>query len=157
MTKIIQSGANTINILIAEDDPMDVDLLKMALSLSDWELPYKTHVCSDGQKLLDYLNSSTHYKIDIIVLDINMPRLDGISALKLLRQHPRWSKIPVILYSSFESGATMRKYFNTGANDFFEKPLNPKGYFGLVEKIQNLLGHSQNDVKKTLVEEEAAA
>jgi CheY-like chemotaxis protein len=137
MTNLFDS--QTVDILLAEDNPDDVKLLKTAMSISGWEMPFRIHVCSDGQKLLDYLIINPDKKVDVIVLDINMPCLDGIMTLKMIRKHPKWHHLPVILYSSIESKKGLQQCFQAGGDDFFEKPFDPRGYMGLAGKIQTLL------------------
>jgi CheY-like chemotaxis protein len=138
--------SNTINILLAEDNPFDVELLKSAMSLADWEIPFQLIVCSDGKNLLEYLIIHPTRKIDIAVLDINMPNLDGITTLKMIRKHPKWSRLPVILYSSIETTKYLRECYQAGGDDFFEKPLDPKGYRGLVSKIQKIVTDRMQNV-----------
>jgi len=137
-----------IQILVAEDNPTDVELLKMAMSLCEWEIPFQLHVCQDGQKLLDFLIFNPETEIDIAILDINMPRLNGIETLQMIRKHPKWHRLPVILFSSNDSPHYVKECHAAGANDFFAKPHNPKGYINLVEKIKTILSDEENRKKK---------
>jgi len=109
-------------IFLADDDCDDVDFFTAALSeiAPDSELT----AASDGQELIEKLRASEKAP-DIIFLDINMPKVDGINALKVIRNEmPVVKNVPVIMYSTSNNETFIKSAYNAGANCFFTKPMN---------------------------------
>jgi DNA-binding response OmpR family regulator len=116
-------------ILLVEDDDQDEKLILRALGKVN--LGNSVDVVRDGQQALDYLFAEREYAgrlsadlPTIIMLDINLPRVNGLDVLAKLRAHPRTRMVPVVmLTSSDEERDRMRSYEN-GANSFVSKPLD---------------------------------
>lgn len=114
-------------ILIAEDDADDRLLLRRSLEKRHPE--YHLRFVCDGEELLDYLHRRSAYLNEadapwpqLILLDLNMPRMDGRSALRALRENPLTKCIPVIILSTSSSEADVFKCYADGANAFITKP-----------------------------------
>ena len=130
-------------IFLADDDCDDVDFFTAAVSeiAPDSEL---TAAC-DGQELIEKLRT-TQSAPDIIFLDINMPKVDGINALKVIRNEMSVLKdVPVIMYSTSNNETFIKSAYNAGANCFFTKPMN---FHELKACISNFL---LADWKKTVL------
>ena len=86
------------HILIAEDDAEDRFMMREAFK----EINAHHHVvfCEDGYKLLEQLEHTATVKTGLIVLDLNMPRLNGTETLRILNSQPKWQHIPVIIFSA---------------------------------------------------------
>lgn len=118
---------NLPTILLADDDEDDVLLVRLALSSSGWSGPVQQ--VGDGQELLEYLlrqgNWATRpgYELPgLILLDLNMPRLDGRGALTRLRAIPDLSALPVVVLSTSSSAQDRKEVIELGANDYIQKP-----------------------------------
>jgi len=129
------------SILIADDDEGDRFLVEKALRASGVE--NEVRFLGDGQALIDHLNDnlkSTHPNDSpdlpsLILLDLNMPRLDGRGVLKILKAHSQLKEIPVVVLTNSDSPEDILGSYQAGANSFFTKPLD---YLDLV-RLMGLL------------------
>lgn len=115
-----------INILLVDDDDDDLFFAKRALEKSN--LPNNTYMVHDGIEMLDYLQHNggfTHTNAplpDIILLDLNMPKMNGTEALKKLRSHKDFAHIPVILFTTSSAEQDIKTSYRLGANSYIKKP-----------------------------------
>jgi len=107
-----------VTILAADDDRMNLEMLEVMLS----ELDCRLLKVTDGQQVLDLLESDG--KIDIVLLDLEMPVLNGYETLTRIKQSFSWRDIPVIVLTAGNSEVT--RTLSMGANDFITKPYNPE-------------------------------
>jgi two-component system response regulator AtoC len=110
---------NGSTILLAEDDLEVRNYLETALRCQG----YAVEIAQDGEEALAYLQSS-RAPVAAVVLDVFMPRRDGIDTLKEIRRFNR--DVPVIMMSGASSPLTVAEAMNNGASDFIAKPLNPE-------------------------------
>ncbi len=104
----------SITVLIADDDAFNRQLIISLLS----KIPSIKYIeAENGIEALDYL---AREKIDIILLDLHMPRLNGIETIKEIKKSPLHSIIPIIVISTDEM--VMKEFYKLGANDFISKP-----------------------------------
>ncbi|BBP42317.1 diguanylate cyclase [Thiosulfativibrio zosterae] len=103
-----------LTILIVDDDPINLSLVAEAL-----QYQYNIRVANGGNAALKLLEKQT---IDLILLDIYMPEMDGFEVAKVLKNNQAWSKIPLIFLTSDHSQATIFKALSMGAVDFINKP-----------------------------------
>jgi CheY-like chemotaxis protein len=108
------------NILVADDDPDDTLLLCEAIVEIDKSVIY--HVTKNGKELLDVLINNKIETPQIVLLDINMPIMDGWSCLLELKKHETYKDIPVIMCSTSIAQADVRKALEYGAFAFYVKP-----------------------------------
>jgi CheY-like chemotaxis protein len=130
----------TIIILVADDDPDDCLLIKDAFSES--RLINPLHFVNDGQELLDYLNRSNQYANleetplpGLILLDLNMPRKNGIEALQEIKSTPKLRNIPVVVFTTSQAEEDILRTYDLGVNSFVTKPVN---FERLVDLMKNL-------------------
>lgn len=123
MTKRIHS------VLLTDDDPDDRFLFEEALLSADPNITYDSAV--DGLDAIDKLSQGNIP--DVIFMDVNMPRMNGIACLKELRQIPTLREIPVIMYST--SSYYRDECFRLGANAYIEKPSD---FAKLCEKLRTI-------------------
>ena len=114
-----------IFILIAEDDADDRFLLQAAFEENGFT--DKLQFVENGVELMEYLNNLSNSTgaaktPRFILLDLNMPKKDGREALKELKQHPSFKKIPVIIFSTTNNETEMRRCYELGANSYITKP-----------------------------------
>jgi CheY-like chemotaxis protein len=117
-------------ILIVDDEADFIELVKFRLS----DLPCEFLVANDG---VQALSQARQYKPDLILLDILLPDMDGLSVCEILKRQPATKKIPVIFMSALSSDVTKRTAAMQ-AEDFFTKPLDLER---LVNRVRDLLSH----------------
>jgi CheY-like chemotaxis protein len=111
-------------ILIADDDQEDRFLLDIAFKeIGSFEL---IHMVENGVQVISYLNAIEDNNLlpTLIVLDLNMPVLNGIDTLLQLKTDPRFKDIPVIIHSTSMYEAEKEKCIEIGAIDFIKKPVS---------------------------------
>lgn len=116
-----------IRVLVAEDDPDDCLLIKKAVASIN--APYHLFFVSDGLQLLDFLRRQGPYdsdskapKPDLILLDLNMPKLDGRGALSLIKKDKDLMHTPVVVFSTSSASSDMELTLRLGAKSFITKP-----------------------------------
>ena len=115
-------------ILIVDDSPRDVELTIAALS--EKNLVNKIVVAEDGEEALDYLYKKGKFAGDengipaVILLDIKMPKMDGIEVLKHIRSEPKFKMIPVIMVTSSREEKDLVESYKLGANSYVVKPID---------------------------------
>ena len=127
-----------ITILMAEDDPDDRLLTQEALDES--RLVNDLHFVEDGLELLDYLHQRGAYadpqsapRPGLILLDLNMPRMDGREALAEIKSDPDLRRIPIVVLTTSKAEEDILKTYNLGVGGFVTKPVS---FEGLVEVIK---------------------
>lgn len=116
-TRFISTGKQG-TILVADDSEENRDLLRHRL---EWQ-GYTVHLVKDGQEVIEFVTSNP---VDLILLDLVMPVLDGLGTLKQLKGHPDTSHLPVIMLSSNDTLPSVIRSLQFGADDFLPKPFNP--------------------------------
>ncbi len=110
----------TDTILIAEDDPLQ---RRMMVAMLSKKLGYKVIAASNGKEAVDILQSSNLGEINVVLLDISMPVMDGFEALKYIRKYH--SGLPVLMLTGNEDINIAVKAIKEGASDFIVKPPEP--------------------------------
>src|SRR5271167_2139678 len=115
-------------ILMAEDDPDDRLITRKALNENRVANPLVT--VENGEELLDYLHHRGKYEEPekavrpcFILLDLNMPKMDGREALKVVKADPDLRKIPVVILTTSKAEEDILKTYNIGANSYITKPV----------------------------------
>lgn len=93
---------------------------------------YNVTTASDGQDALELLEKNQY---DLVVLDINMPNLDGISVLKTVREHPDRGSLPVLMLTTEGQESDRDRALTLGATDYMVKPFKPTELLERVEKL----------------------
>jgi CheY-like chemotaxis protein len=128
-------------LLVAEDQPADVMLLRRAFAKSQARMTLR--FVADGQEAIDYLSGEHEYADrelnplpDLMLLDINMPRLDGFEVLVWLRHQPRLRRLPVSIFSSCALANEVNRAYDLGVNCFLVKPQEPDGISDLIRRLE---------------------
>ncbi len=135
----MRGDLKTIVILMADDDPEDVMLAQDALAES--RLANALNVVGDGEELLDYLHQRGKYNAEnaprpgLILLDLNMPRLDGREALARIKSDPSLKRIPVVVLTTSKAEEDVFRSYDLGANSYITKPVT---FDSLVNVVRNL-------------------
>jgi CheY-like chemotaxis protein len=129
-------------ILMAEDDPDDRLITKKALDENRVANPLVT--VGDGEELLDYLRQKGKYSAPgaavrpcFILLDLNMPRMDGREALKALKEDASLRRIPVVILTTSKAEEDILRSYNTGANSYITKPVTFDGLVNVIKSLKN--------------------
>ena len=112
-------------ILLVEDNPMDVDLTLQAFSEHGVANPIT--VCRDGEEALRYMeaHAAGDSQLPILVLlDLRLPKVDGIEVLRWARQHPIWQQIPVIVLTTSRENTDIETAYRLGVNSYIIKPVD---------------------------------
>jgi CheY-like chemotaxis protein len=135
------AAASPVPILIADDDEEDRMLARDALEES--RLANSLFFVHDGVELLDFLHRrgpfedpSTSPRPGIILLDINMPRMTGLEALRDIKRDPSLRRIPVVILTTSRADEDIIRSYDLGVNSFISKPVT---FNGLVD-VMRLLG-----------------
>ena len=131
-----------ITILVCDDDEDDRMLTQQALE--DAHISNSVRFVGDGEQLLDYLYQRGAYagetgkapRPGLILLDLNMPKIDGREALKAIKMDPTLKDIPVVVLSTSRLDEDITRSYQLGVNSFITKPVT---FSGLVEAM-NVLG-----------------
>lgn len=126
-------------ILLVEDNPNDVELTLEAMAVHS--LANRVIVLNDGVEAMEYLNYEgpfTNRKKEnpaVILLDIKMPRMDGIEVLQAIKSNPELKTIPVVMLSSSREEPDLLKCYEIGVNAYVVKPVNFRDFFDAVKTL----------------------
>ncbi|MCK6544369.1 response regulator [Myxococcota bacterium] len=119
----------TKTILLVEDNPQDEMLIMRVLRKVN--LANRVDVARDGQQALDYLFREGEFAgrpgpdlPTIVILDINLPRVNGLEVLERLRADPRTELVPIVMLTSSDEDRDRLRSYESGANSFVRKPLD---------------------------------
>ena len=124
---------NTLKILLIEDDM--IEIMKLNRAISSLQLNHKIIEAKNGEEALDFLNKKNRIP-DIILLDLNMPKMNGIEFLKILKKDEVLKYIPTIILTTSSNRKDMLECYKTGIAGYVIKPLKFQNY---VEKIDRLM------------------
>lgn len=133
------ADARPITILLADDDAEDCEFAQEALTES--RLANKLSIVGDGAELLDFLRHEGRYaeerpeRPDLILLDLNMPKVDGRQALAEMKGDPALRAIPVVVLTTSRAEEDVFRSYDLGASSYISKPVT---FEGLVEVMKTL-------------------
>ncbi len=146
-------------ILIVDDDENDISLTKRAFTASNVHCTLQ--LLRNGQETVDYLRGHGRYADRgkyplpiMILMDLNMPIMDGFQVLEWLRGQPSIKAIPVVVFSSSDSPADITRAYDLGANSFMTKSIS---YDGLLAKLKTVSQYWLEYCKHPTVSESARA
>lgn len=126
-------------ILLAEDDPRDVELVLTALE--EYKLANKVIVASDGADTLDYLYRRGEFADRpkgnpvVVLLDLKMPRVDGLEVLRQLKNDPLLKNIPIVVLTSSRQENDVVESYDLGVNAYVVKPVDFDKFIEAVKRI----------------------
>ncbi|HEY9727059.1 MAG TPA: response regulator [Chroococcales cyanobacterium] len=125
--------------LLVEDDVGDIDLTKEALEES--KLQVSLNVVRDGVEAIAYLRREGEYtqatRPDLILLDLNLPRLNGREVLQEIKNDDKLKLIPIVVLSTSDTHEDIRSSYDLGANCYINKPLGMDEFIKIVQAIEN--------------------
>jgi DNA-binding response OmpR family regulator len=126
-------------ILLVEDDPKDVELTLTALD--EYHLANEVVVASDGEQALDYLYYRGKYaqrnreNPSVLLLDLKLPKIDGLDVLKQIRSDEQLKLIPVVVLTSSREEKDMVASYNLGVNAYVVKPVDFHEFVNAVREV----------------------
>ena len=137
--RIIGVGGMPIEVLLVEDSPGDVRLTQEAFRDANSEI--RLHVASDGVEAMAFLRQhgdrANSPRPDLILLDLNLPKMDGRQVLALIKEDDSLKNIPTVILTSSEAEADVLKSYQLQANCYLSKPMHFEAFHGLVKSIND--------------------
>lgn len=134
-------SSQPIVILFADDDKDDQLLVKEAFE--DNHLANELYFVDDGQELLDYLYRRKKYadpqlspKPDLILLDLNMPKIDGRQALQEIKKDKVLMRIPIVVLTTSKAAEDIVRSYNLGVNSYITKPVTFEGMVSIIKTLE---------------------
>lgn len=125
-------------ILLVDDNPADTDLTSDALAGSGWT--NHIHAVTDGTEAISFLRQKGKYANallpDLVILDLEMPRMNGHAVLAEVKTDPMLRKIPIAIFSTSEAPQDITHSYELGANCYVRKPGNLQEYISAVKSIE---------------------
>lgn len=125
-------------ILLVEDNPMDIDFSLQAFEENKIANPVV--ICRDGEEALEFIHAHTtpdDLRLPIVVLlDLKLPKVDGIEVLRHARQHPIWKQIPFIALTSSRENSDISEAYALGINSYIVKPVNFAAFADVVKHFK---------------------
>jgi CheY-like chemotaxis protein len=132
--KILDKASNSKFILLGEDDIDDEELLKELFSLVDNS--FSLMFMNNGKQVIDYLSGLEDNHLPcLIILDYNMPGLNGAEILKELKDHPRYAGIPKIIWTTSQTDLYRENCLELGADDYIIKPSKVNEMVKIIEHM----------------------
>jgi len=126
-----------MNILVVEDNGPEQVIMKEAFK--EARVNHDLYMVKDGVEAIEFLRMQEPFKDapkpDLIILDLNMPRKNGLEVLAEIKQNPRWAHIPVLVFSNSEFSKDVCKSYTLGANAYLNKPVDFEGFVDIARVI----------------------
>jgi two-component system, response regulator len=130
----------SLEILLVEDNPDDVSLTLHAFKKHN--LSNRIHVCRDGAEALDYLFGEGEYQgrnienvPKVVLLDLKLPKVNGLEVLKRVKSDPSTQKIPIVVLTSSREEQDLVECYRLGVNSYIVKPVDFEQFTDAVQKV----------------------
>ena len=132
---------SALKVLLAEDNPGDIILVKEALA--KYQVAYEMYVVRDGGEALAYVSrmgkSADDPCPDVVLLDLNLPKVDGSEILVEFRKHPQCAHTPVIVITSSDASKDRSRMDALGVSCYFRKPSDLEEFLKLGALVQRVV------------------
>jgi two-component system response regulator len=128
-------------VILVEDDELDADMTQRALK----NIPLANDIVwlETGQELLDYLDQEGTHDIAVVILDLKMPQLSGIDALRIIRGND-YGYFPIVILTSSRENPDIAICYELGANAFITKPVNQHDFREVIKTLGMFWGIFNN-------------
>ena len=134
-----RSTARPLQILLVEDSPSDVAMT--ATAMREGPVAHELHVVDDGEKAMAFLRRQGEYanapRPDLVLLDLNLPRMDGREVLAEVKSDPLLELIPVVVLTTSKAEADILRSYRLHANAYITKPVDLENFFSAIHGIEN--------------------
>jgi CheY-like chemotaxis protein len=117
------------NVLVVEDDLMNLKLISEILKAEG----FTVHYAMDGIEAIDMAKKMLY---DLILMDIQLPEMDGIGATRIIKNMPNYKKVPIIALTAYALDGDKEKFLAAGMDDYISKPLDISDF---IEKVKNII------------------
>jgi CheY-like chemotaxis protein len=136
---VIEEMLRSIDVLLVEDDPGDVLMTQEAFA--DYKIRNRLHVVTNGVDALSFLRrEGEHTDVptpDLILLDLNLPRMDGREVLAAIKDDPALRSIPVVVLTTSEAEEDVVRSYSLHANAYVTKPVDFERFIDVVRRIDD--------------------
>ncbi|HZZ19359.1 MAG TPA: response regulator [Opitutaceae bacterium] len=129
-----------VELLLVEDNPQDLELVLRALKKAN--LSNTIHVARDGAEALDFIFCEGEFATrsisdapKVVLLDLKLPKIDGLTVLRKMKGDPRTSMIPVVVLTSSQEQQDVVESYKLGVNSYIVKPVNFEGFVTAVRDL----------------------
>ncbi|MBI3131565.1 MAG: response regulator [Acidobacteria bacterium] len=133
------SGLQPCEILVVDDNPGDVRLIQE--SLKDGRVPNRIHAARDGEEALAFLRRQAPFESaprpDLILLDLNMPKVGGLEVLRAIKASPEWKTIPTVILTTSMGNGDIKGCYEAQANAYLVKPTDLGTFSEMLSSIQS--------------------
>jgi len=134
-----QKQLRPVQVLLVEDNPGDIQLTKEALE--NCKMYNSLHVADDGEKALDFLYKQEGFETaptpDLIILDLNLPKKNGMEVLQQIKTDEKLRSIPVVILTTSKAEEDIARSYQLHANCYIQKPLDFEQFIKVVRCIEN--------------------
>jgi CheY-like chemotaxis protein len=135
----LSQPARQIEVLLVEDDPGDVLMTREAFE--DYKVTNQLHVVQDGADAMAFLRQEGEYadapRPDLVLLDLNLPRMDGREVLQAIKSDPALASIPVVVLTTSEAEEDVLRSYSLHANAYVTKPVDFERFIDVVRQIDD--------------------
>ncbi len=123
-------------ILLVEDNPVDLELTLRAFSSRKLTNPIL--VARDGEEALDFIPRWDNGELIpvVILLDLNLPKVNGLEVLQIIKQHPKYKTIPVVILTTSAESSDVKTAYKLGANSYIVKPVDFDKFIDMAQHIE---------------------
>jgi chemotaxis family two-component system response regulator Rcp1 len=137
-TPALRSSKEPLHVLQVEDNPADVRLTREAFDLC--RAAYRLHVVPDGVTAVEFLRRTGPFESaprpDLILLDLNLPKMDGREVLREIKADETLRNIPVVVLTTSSATDDIQRAYELHANCFITKPVNVERFFEIISEVE---------------------
>jgi CheY-like chemotaxis protein len=136
---VVMEKVRIVDVLLVEDDPGDVLMTQEAFA--DHKVHNRLHVVSDGVEAMAFLRKEGDHadapSPDLILLDLNLPKMDGREVLAAIKEDPELHSIPVVILTTSEAEEDVLRSYSLHANAYVTKPVDFERFIEVVKRIDD--------------------